>query len=152
MNKINARVAMLENILEPLARQGQLGASEIRTLNWTINLKRDHNDGLLHAPDTHFEGSAPHISTSHSTKRFSPIHFAEFPKSLQDATVSPDEEEFELSLFRLGLQFSTVASNYRLSVVLGENHNHLKFIHQPLRLALCAHGLFYSTVILKPLL
>ena len=50
-----------------------------------------------------------------------------------------------MSLFRLGLQFSTVASNYRLSVVLGANHDHLKFIHQPLRLALCAHGLFYST-------
>jgi hypothetical protein len=59
--------------------------------------------------------------------------------------VSPNEEEFELSLFRLGLQFSTVASNYRLSVVLGENHTHLKFIHLSLRLALCAHGLFYST-------
>ncbi|KAJ3366108.1 hypothetical protein HDU91_001982 [Kappamyces sp. JEL0680] len=56
------------------------------------------------------------------------------------------EEEFELSLIRLGLQYCTITTNFRLSLLLGENHHlHLKGIHQCLRLALCAHGLFFST-------
>jgi hypothetical protein len=138
---MTARVSMLESILEPLAKRRGVAA---KTLN---RVKNDHIDGLLQI-ETHYEGSAPPISTG--TQMASPrltfalnCRNADF-EPVQIVPVLPDEEEFELSLFRLGLQFSSVASNYRLSVVLTENHNHLKLIHQSLRLALCANGLFYS--------
>jgi hypothetical protein len=59
--------------------------------------------------------------------------------------MSLPEEEFELHLIRLGLQFCSLSSNYRLSLLMGEEFLfHQKSIHPSLRMALCANGLFYS--------
>ena len=68
---MTARVAMLESILGPMAKSGQLNSTAARTLNWANNLKKDHSDGLLHIPDTHFEGSAPPVSIAHGSKHIS---------------------------------------------------------------------------------
>ena len=59
--------------------------------------------------------------------------------------VVSNEEEFELHLLRLGLQYCTPSTNYRLSLLFGEEYlYHQRAIHQSLRMALCAHGVFYS--------
>jgi hypothetical protein len=59
--------------------------------------------------------------------------------------VDVNEEEFELHLLRLGLQYCSPATNYRLSLLFGEEYQfHQKAIHPCLRMALCAHGIFYS--------
>lgn len=55
--------------------------------------------------------------------------------------INGQEEEFEISLLRLGVQFCTTLNNVRLSILLQENFDMiLPTIHQSLRLALCAHG------------
>jgi hypothetical protein len=81
-------------------------------------------------------------TTNHQELEWTPERH---PHEFQKAHVDVNEEEFELHLLRVGLQYGPPATNYRLSLLFGEEHlYHQKVIHPSLRMALCAHGIFYS--------
>ncbi|KAJ3258071.1 hypothetical protein HK103_004064 [Boothiomyces macroporosus] len=81
--------------------------------------------------------SSPHVPTS--------TYNPSFQQEANLHPIGPNEEEFEIHLIRLGLLYCGLTTNYRLSLLLGENYSpHQKNVHQSLRMALCSHGVFYS--------
>lgn len=82
---------------------------------------------------------------SHYESEFTITHSA--PPSLQSSPAlsltSLNDEDIQLSLLRLGIQYCTTLNNFRLSLLLRENQD-MSMIAPSLKLALCAHGLFYS--------
>ncbi|KAJ3276101.1 hypothetical protein HDV01_006271 [Terramyces sp. JEL0728] len=81
--------------------------------------------------------SSPHVPSS--------TYNPSFQNDQNLAPIGPNEEEFEIHLIRLGLLYCGLTTNYRLSLLLGENYSpHQKNVHQSLRMALCSHGVFYS--------
>ncbi|KAJ2998745.1 hypothetical protein HDV02_004092 [Globomyces sp. JEL0801] len=163
------RIESLESILNPLNKQTSLDA----TYQWASGQKDAgavsnpnifegwHNQEMdsqpIESPDplkflenllggTGAHGQPYVHAHSNISQHGSPANDTrKKPKSQVDAPIDPNEEEFELHLIRLGLQYCGLTTNYRLSLLLGENYSiHKKNIHGSLRVALCSVGIFYS--------
>jgi hypothetical protein len=125
------RLESLEAILSPLSRNSKLE----ETGRWA---SRQHMPLLP-------EGEvAPFNLASSASVVVNPL-VSDLIPPLIHRPMEAQEEEFELHLIRLGMLYSNLSTNYRLSLMQGQEYqHHQKSIHHSLRMALCANGVFYS--------